>query len=76
MLALLINIEDLIMQERQLELAFEGKRWFDLMRVARRRNDNAYLANKVAAKFDDPVKAEEVRQRLLNEENWYLPFNK
>ena len=27
------DFEDLIMQERALELAFEGKRWFDLMRI-------------------------------------------
>jgi len=29
-------IEKLILRERQRELLFEGKRWFDLMRVARR----------------------------------------
>jgi hypothetical protein len=56
-----------------LELAFEGKRWFDLMRVARRRNDPMYLANKVAAKFSDPVQAEAIRNKLSNMQNWYLP---
>jgi hypothetical protein len=66
-------IEDLILQERSLELAFEGKRWFDLMRVARRRNDPMYLANKVAAKFSDPVQAEAIRNKLSNMQNWYLP---
>jgi hypothetical protein len=69
-------VEDLIIEERALELAFEGKRWFDLMRVARRRGDNAYLANKVAAKFDDPATSEEVRSLLMDESNWYLPFEK
>ncbi len=68
--------EDLIIQERALELAFEGKRWFDLVRIARRRNDPSYLADKVAAKFSDPVKAEEVRSWLMNEENWYLPASR
>jgi hypothetical protein len=68
--------EDLIIQERALELAFEGKRWFDLMRIARRRNDPSYLANRVASKYDDPVKAEEVWNRLMIEENWYLPSAK
>jgi hypothetical protein len=65
--------EDLIIQERALELAFEGKRWFDLMRIARRRNDPSYLADKVAAKYSDPAKAEQVRSWLMNEANWYLP---
>jgi tetratricopeptide (TPR) repeat protein len=68
--------EDLIIQERALELAFEGKRWFDLMRIARRRNDPSYLADKVAAKYSDPARAEFVRSWLMNEANWYLPAAK
>src|SRR5574344_600816 len=68
-------IEDYILEERSLELAFEGKRWFDLMRVARRR-DNSYLADKVAAKFDDANQANVIREKLMNEQNWYLPFQK
>ena len=69
-------IEDLIMNERSLELAFEGKRWFDLVRIANRRQDPAYLANKVAAKFSDPSEKEAVRLKLMDKANWYLPFKK
>lgn len=69
-------IEDLIMDERALELAFEGKRWFDLVRVAERRGNPDYLINKVTAKFTDPNEKEAVRQRLMNKANWYLPFKK
>jgi len=68
-------IENIIMEERAMELAYEGKRWFDLMRVARRRG-NDYLANKVAAKFSDPADADQVRNLLMEENNWYLPFDK
>jgi hypothetical protein len=67
-------VEDLIMEERALELAFEGHRWFDLMRIARHREDPAYLADKVAAKFQDEAKREEVRSRLMDPANWYLPL--
>jgi starch-binding outer membrane protein, SusD/RagB family len=70
------SIEDLIIQERALELAFEGKRWFDLVRIASRRNDPAYLADKIAAKFDDPDKSNEIREKLMNPYNWYLPLKK
>lgn len=67
-------IEDLIMAERTMELAFEGKRWFDLVRVAERRNDPAYLADKVAAKFKGTTKYNEIRNKLMIPANWYLPF--
>jgi starch-binding outer membrane protein, SusD/RagB family len=44
------ELEDLILRERQRELMFEGKRWFDLVRRARRDNStaqvNKYIANK------------------------------
>ena len=53
------------------ELAFEGERFYDLMRIARRRGDPSYLAEKVAAKFAPPQR-EQVRQHLLNEDNWYV----
>lgn len=66
--------ENLILNERAMELAFEGHRWFDLVRVARHKNNPAFLADKVAAKFNDPVKREEVRARLMDENNWYLPL--
>ncbi len=72
----LLYREDLIIKERALELAFEGKRWFDLMRIARRRNDPSYLANRVAAKYEDQAKANQIWNWLMNEENWYLPIAK
>jgi hypothetical protein len=66
-------LEDQIITERARELAFEGERFYDLMRVAKRRGDPSYLAEKVAAKFSG-TKAIEIRQFLMNEENWYVPF--
>lgn len=71
-----IAIENMIIDEAGLELAFEGRRWSDLLRIALRRNDPAFLADKVYEKLrkqNDPSAAT-VRARLMNKENWYLPF--
>lgn len=67
-------IEDYIIAERALELSFEGKRWNDLVRVAERRNDPAYLADRVAAKFAGTSYYDEIHAKLMNPANWYLPF--
>lgn len=66
-------LEDKIMQERARELAFEGTRFYDLMRVAKRRGDPSYLADKIAAKFSG-ARAKRIREFLMNEENWYVPL--
>ncbi len=66
--------ENLILDERAMELAFEGHRWFDLIRVARHKNNPAFLADMIASKFTDPVKREEIRSRLMDPNNWYLPL--
>jgi starch-binding outer membrane protein, SusD/RagB family len=64
-------MEDLIINELALETAFEGNRFQDLMRVAIRRDDNTYLANRVAAKH--PTDSAAIQQKLsLNRDYWYL----
>ncbi|MFD1768676.1 RagB/SusD family nutrient uptake outer membrane protein [Sphingobacterium suaedae] len=69
-------LEDKIIEEASAELAFEGVRWSDLCRIARRRNDPAFLADKVYEKLvkaNNP-KAAQVRSKLMDMNNWYLPF--
>lgn len=65
-----------ILEERARELAFEGERFYDLMRIAKRRNDPAFLADRVAAKFEDEGRREAIRAKLMNEENWYVGYFK
>jgi starch-binding outer membrane protein, SusD/RagB family len=75
---LTLVLEDLLIREGALELAFEGNRWSDLLRIALRRQatDPNYLANKIGAKFDasGSPEAAAVRARLADPANWYLPF--
>lgn len=71
------TIEAGIIKEGALENAFEGTRWPDLLRVALRNNDPAFVADKV---YDKLVKsgisagaASAARAKLMAKD-WYLPF--
>lgn len=45
------DMEKLVLRERQRELMFEGKRWFDLLRLVRRYNDPAVMLAYVSPKL-------------------------
>jgi hypothetical protein len=67
----ILFVEDKIEKELALETAFEGNRFHDLMRIAIRRNDNSYLADRVAAKYS--TNKEAIRSKLtLNRDYWYI----
>lgn len=66
-----LYLEELLMDERARELAFEGERFYDLMRVAKRRNKPEYLANKVSAKYPAGMR-ESIKTKLMDPKNWYI----
>ncbi len=65
-------IEDLIVDEEAMELAFEGTRFFDLMRVAHRRGDASYLAERVSKRNGEKDFA--LYGKLMSTQNWYFPL--
>lgn len=73
----LLSVENGLIQETALENAFEGTRWPDLLRVAIRRNDPSFLANRVYAKLVksgvSSASASTARAKLMARD-WYLPF--
>ncbi len=73
-------VEDLICNEMALESAFEGNRFYDLMRIAMHRNDayntdnNAFLADKVAGRKGAAQFDQVLHDKLMKQANWYLPL--
>jgi len=65
-------VEDMIITEMALEGSFEGYRFYDLMRVALRRNDPSYLADPVSRRNGEVD--ETMRTMLMDTKNWYLPL--
>lgn len=66
------KVEELILTEMALETALEGHRYYDLMRVALRRGQEAYLAEKVALRKGSSNRDDVLYNRLLTKNNWYL----
>ena len=63
-------VEDYIVRELALETAFEGQRYYDLMRVALRRGDATYLADPVSRR--NGTRDEALFARLSDKANWYM----
>ena len=72
------QVEKMIVDEGALEFAFEGLRFYDLMRVALRRGDPSFLASRVYGRRGEEQRS--VMQSLIpvdlnNTNNWFLKWN-
>ena len=65
-------VEDMIITEMALEGSFEGYRYYDLMRVALRRNNPAYLADPISLRTG--TQNATLKALLMDPKNWYLPL--
>ena len=67
------QMEDLVMKERQRELMFEGKRWFDLVRQAQRMGNTSAIS--AAAVVKASSNATLVQNMLTKMDAIYWPYN-
>lgn len=70
----LADFETLLMNERQRELLFEGKRYFDLVRQSRREGNTNKFAQKLASKFGDGGAAVGIKMKQMD--FMYMPILK
>ena len=68
-------VDSLLLNENGLELAFEGTRFYDIMRFALRQSSpEQFLAEKVAARRGKNNIDEGLKSRLMDRRNWYLKW--
>lgn len=65
--------DELIEHERRRELLFEGKRYYDLVRRARRDGNTSYVSGILASKFTQNSQAMRIKMAMM--EFLYMPFS-
>ena len=69
-----IVMDRLIAHEVALEHAFEGKRWFTLLRMAKNTNNPSLLANVISTKMPEGER-EALKAKLMNPVNWFIKYD-
>ena len=71
-----VFVDSLLLNENALEFAFEGTRYYDLMRFAMRQpNPGAFMAEHIYARRGEARSSEvqaEVKSNISDQRNWYL----
>ena len=68
-----VQIEDLVLRERQRELMFEGKRWYDLVRLSRRQGSTSTLVQSALKKVTTGSGL--ISNKLSKMDAMYWPYN-
>lgn len=66
-----IKMREFVLLERQRELMLEGKRWFDLVRMARRDGTNGPMLDLAKRKYNKP---DAVKSKWIKPDMLYLPI--
>ena len=67
-------MEQLVLEERQREFLFEGKRWYDLVRFARRDGNNTRLTDLATRKLLENANA--IKIKLADPNIIYFPYHR
>ena len=67
------QMEELVLLERQRELMFEGKRWYDLVRDAMRKNDTSILISHALQKYSSNTSV--IQNKLLKLDAIFWPIH-
>lgn len=73
------TMEEFVLQERAREMAYEGKRWFDVLRQAKRNNyagNNIEYLMRLAISSAPPEKVFSLQAKYKNHKSHYLPIVK
>jgi hypothetical protein len=68
------QVNAFILEEMAMEGAFEGLRWFDLVRFSKRPGYETWLADLVSQKYDDLIEREAVKSKLKDRNYWHFPY--
>ena len=69
----LVELNGFIADEVALELAFEGKRFFTLVRMARNMNNPEFIAKRIGKKISGSE--EEYATFMMQPENWFVKYD-
>ena len=64
--------DNLVGDERRRELLFEGKRFYDLLRRARREGNTTYVSGKISSKYTSNSAAMGIKMAMI--EFLYMPY--
>ncbi|WP_257669686.1 RagB/SusD family protein [Parapedobacter tibetensis] len=67
-------LDELIVEETCMESAGEAKSYFAMIRIAKRWNDPAILADRVSAKYEEGMR-QTMRDRLMDPQNWFVRYS-
>ena len=68
------NFMDRIICEHRTELAYEGKDWFILLRIARNTGYTDLLIDRIGEHSSSSIKEQTLKAYLANPESWFLPY--